>query len=146
MTMSPLRLTAITLGALLAVTVAACGSSASPGHSSAGSCAAGSPSAYFAAARMVFIGILQPGPVVSTGQGSVLASPARVRVVRYLRGNGPAVVTVRTGVTRSGSGNVTSEDGIQPRAGQRWKIYTTSRLMPYQTSICEGSAPASSAS
>jgi hypothetical protein len=115
MTMSPLRLAAITLGALLAVTVVACGSSASPGNNSAGSCVASSPSAYFAAARMVFIGTLLPGPTVSTGQGRVLASPARVRVVRYLKGNGPAVVTVITGVAQAGSGNVISEDGIQPQ-------------------------------
>jgi hypothetical protein len=80
------------------------------------------------------------GPTVGAGQGSVLTSPARVRVVRYLKGSGPAEVTVITAVTRDGSGVVGNGEGITPHAGERWMIYTTSRAMPYQTSVCGGSA------
>jgi hypothetical protein len=38
------------------------------------------------------------------------------------------------------------QDGIEPIAGQRWKIYTTSKNMPYDTSVCGGSAPMAAAS
>ncbi len=41
---------------------------------------------------------------------------------------------------RAGAAISVSEDGIQPQAGQRWTIYTASRSMPYQTSICEGTS------
>jgi hypothetical protein len=89
----------------------------------------------------VFVGVMLPGPTVSMGQDDVLTSPARVRVVKYLKGDGPRVVTVVTGVTQAGSGVAVSEDGIQALAGQRWQIYATTRNMPYQASICAGSTP-----
>jgi hypothetical protein len=89
----------------------------------------------------VFVGVMLPGPTVSMAQGNVLTSPARVRVVRYLKGDGPRVVTVVTGVSKNGSGVAVSEDGIQALAGQRWQIYVTTGKMPYETSICSGSAP-----
>lgn len=136
------RLRAMVPGALSAVLVAvvaglsACGSSAGSSQSSGGSCAAGTPPGYLAAARAAFVGVMLSGPVVD----SVLTSPARVRVLRYLKGSGPAVVTVTTAVTRSGSDVVGNGEGITPRAGERWMIYTTSRAMPYQTSVCGGSA------
>ncbi len=57
-----------------------------------------------------------------------------------LKGSGPAVVTVTTAVTRAGSDVVGNGEGITPRAGERWMVYTTSRAMPYQTSVCGGSA------
>jgi len=106
----------------------------------AASCAAMSASAYLAGARAVFIGTALGGPTAEAGSaGAVLLSPARFHVIRYLKGSGARVVTVQTALTRSGSTMAASEDGIQPRAGQRWKIYTTSLHMPYQTSICGGS-------
>jgi hypothetical protein len=121
---------------------AACGTGG-PAGTSAGSCAGpGSPSGYMRAARTVFVGVMLPGPTVGIGGRSVLASPARMRVVRYLKGHGPAVVTVSTGVTSAGGGATGSEDGIEPRAGERWRIYSASRHAPYQTSICFGSARA----
>ncbi len=86
---------------------------------------------------MVFVGTMLVGGAANLGGHSVLASPARVRVSRYLKGAGPGVVTVATGVTSGG--NVVSEDGIEPLAGQQWMIYTRSRRMPYQTSLCDGS-------
>jgi hypothetical protein len=90
MSTSPFRLTAILAGALLAVTMAACGGPAGT-DGGAALCASGSRPATirFAAARLVFTGIMLAGPSVGTGQGSVLASPARVRVVRYLKAAGP---------------------------------------------------------
>jgi len=99
-----------------------------------------SASAYLASARAVFIGTALDGPAAGAGSaGVVLLSPARFHVTRYLKGSGPRVVTVQTALTSQGSTMTASEDGIQPRAGQRWKIYTTSLHMPYQTSICGGS-------
>ena len=109
---------------------------------SAGLCATATASEYFAAARIVFTGTMLPGPTAELGSHRVLASPARVAVIRYLKGDGPKTVTVATGVARDGDGGgAVSEDGIQPRAGQHWKIYTSSSRMPYDTSICGGSKP-----
>jgi hypothetical protein len=75
------------------------------------------------------------GRTADLGGHSVLLTPARVRVTRYLKGDGPNVVSVATGIT---SQNVVNEDGIEPLAGQHWTTYTRSRRMPYQTSICDG--------
>jgi hypothetical protein len=103
-------------------------------------CAAMSASAYLAGARAVFIGTALGGPAAeASSAGGVLLSPARFHVIRYLKGSGPPVVTVQTALTSQGSVMADGEDGIQPRAGQRWKIYTTSLHMPYLTSICDGS-------
>lgn len=110
------------------------------GSASAGSCTGGTASAYLARARVVFIGTALPGPVLDAGSaGAVLASPARFAVVRYLKGSGPRVVTVTTALSGRGDAVIADEDGIEPRAGQRWTIYTTSLRMPYATSICGGS-------
>ncbi len=147
MTTGPLRGAAAALSLLAVATLAACSHPGGTSHSGgadvrtgAASCAARGPSAYLASAQMAFIGVMLPGPTVSMGQGAMLTSPANVRVVRYLKGDGPRIVTVVTGVTQAGGGVAVSEDGIQALAGQRWKIYATTRDMPYQTSICDGSA------
>ena len=132
------RLPLLAMGSMAVVALAACGSSVS---GSAGSCGVG-PSGVMGAGRTVFVGVMLPGPSVSMGGRSVLVSPARVRVVRYLKGRGPAVVTVETAVSRVSSGIVGNSEGIEPQAGERWKIYTSSLHMPYQTSVCTGSAPA----
>lgn len=79
------------------------------------------------------------GRTADLGGHRVLVSPARVRVIRYLKGGGPSVVSVVTGVA---AGNVVAEDGIEPQTGQLWKIYALSPGMPYQTSMCDGSKPA----
>jgi len=130
---------------LAATMLAGCGGPGSTSSEGA-SCAAVSPSAYLASAQIAFVGVMLPGPAVRLGQDDVLTSPARVRVERYLKGGGPRVVTVITGVRQNGDGVAVAEDGIQALAGQRWKIYTTSRNMPYDTSICDGSAPVAAAS
>lgn len=137
----PGRRTAIMLAPLIAaMLLSACGTAAGVTSGEGASCGGPSSPAYLASARTAFIGVMLPGPTVSTGQGSVLASPARVRVVRYLKGTGPPVVTVVTAATEAGGGVAVAEDGIQPQAGQRWKIYATTQHPPYQTSICDGSA------
>jgi hypothetical protein len=46
---------------------------------------------------------------------------------------------VETGITKDSGGITGNEDGIEPKPGQRWKIYTPSQRMPFQTSICLGS-------
>jgi hypothetical protein len=107
----------------------------------AASCAALSPAAQFASARRVFVGVMLPGPTASTGGRGVLASPARMRVARYLKGRGPTTVTVDTAVRIVPGGFTGNGEGIEPRAGQRWKIYTNSRHEPFVTSVCAGSAP-----
>lgn len=103
----------------------------------AASCAGLSPAQQFSAARRVFVGVMLPGPTAPRG---VLGSPARMRVERYLKGGGPRIVQVRTGVTVEGGSTTVAEDGIEPRAGERWKIYTGSRRQPFDTSVCLGSA------
>jgi hypothetical protein len=62
-----------------------------------------------------------------------------VRVERYLKGHGPRIVRVQTAVTIESDATGIAEDGIEPQAGERWKIYTESRHQPFDTSICLGS-------
>jgi hypothetical protein len=122
----------------LSAVIASCGSP--PSHqTSGGSCAADTAAGYFARAQVVFVGTMLAGGTADVAGHRVLVSPARVHVMRYLKGHGPGVVSVTTGVTYQ---NVVNEDGIEPLAGQHWKIYTQSPRMPYQTSICDGTKPA----
>jgi hypothetical protein len=107
-----------------------------PTQGSAASCAAVLHAEQLAQARVVAAGLMLPGPTVRLGGRDVLISPARMRVRRYLKGSGPAIVRVQTGVVGPGS---MGEDGIDPAAGERWTIYTRSRRQPYATGICEGS-------
>ncbi len=139
----PRRLAAA-LSLLAAATLAACSSPGGTQSSEGASCAAVSPSVYLALAQIAFVGVMLPGPAVQIGQGDVLTSPARVRVERYLKGGGPPVVTVITGVRQNAEGVAVAEDRIQPLAGQHWKIYATTSTMPYGTSVCGGSAPVGS--
>ncbi|MBV9000328.1 MAG: hypothetical protein JO304_14795, partial [Solirubrobacterales bacterium] len=90
----------------------------------AASCAALSPARQFAAARLVFVGVMLPGRTTRAGGRSVLGSPARMRVERYLKGEGPRTVVVDTAVTIDARGLAIAEDGIEPSPGQRWRIYT----------------------
>lgn len=63
--------------------------------------------------------------VALTGRpgSSQLSSPARMLVLRYLRGSGPRVIRVQTGVLDdlSGGGSVGGE-GFNPSAGQTWRL------------------------
>jgi hypothetical protein len=134
-------------GALITVTASACAGSGNAAVSSEiASCANRPASGYLASARVAFTGVMLPGPTVSTGQGSVLVSPARVRVIRYLKGSGPPIMTVMTAVTSHDGGFSVSEDDIQPQPGQSWRIYAASQHMPYQIAACSGSVPLAPAS
>jgi hypothetical protein len=106
----------------------------------AASCAALTVSQQFSGAALIFDGTVLAGPTVP-GTGGVLASPARVRVEHYVKGSGPAVVSVDTGVAAAGGAVSATEDGIQPHAGERWQILTSSSSQPYETSLCAGSRP-----
>jgi hypothetical protein len=105
----------------------------------AASCAVASPAQQFAAARLVFVGRMLPGPSASLDRPHVLGSPATVRVVRYLKGSSPRTVKVTTAVTITNRGVTVGEEGIEPQVGEIWKIYTDSRRQPFDTSICGGS-------
>ena len=105
----------------------------------AASCAAVSPRQQFSEARLVLLGRMLPGPSTSMNGRPVLGSPARVRVLRYLKGSGPKTVRVVTAVTITGNGLSVAEDGIEPQAGEIWKLYTQSRHQPFETSMCGGS-------
>lgn len=142
---------AASLSVLAALGIAGCatGSSGTPptkqtssrtiDHATAASCAGLTAPQQFAAAKLVFDGEMLAGAVAPTSSG-ILASPARVRVTRYLKGNGPAVVAVQTAIkTLDAGASLVTEDGIRPRAGERWRIYTSSASRPYATSICLGS-------
>lgn len=136
----PRRRTALILGAVITAIATACASSSNSDVTSSGqACLARSASAHLALARVAFIGITLPGATVSAGRGRVLASPMRIRIVRYLKGSGPRIVTVITAATQNGSTVSLNEDGIQAQAGQRWRIYATTQRIPYNTSICAGS-------
>lgn len=90
----------------------------------------------------------QPGPAARNGIG--LLSPASFRVVAYDQGQGPGEIKVQTALTERSGSLVGLEDGINPRAGQTWRLWGT--FGPdgvLQTSICSpstlvvaGSAPA----
>jgi len=124
----------MTLLPLLA-SAAACGASGSDSGTGA-ACAAATPGQHLADAHIALIGMMLPGQTVKIGNRSVLLSPARVHVVRYLKGAGPPIVTVTTEVS---SGNVVGAEGIDPQPGERWQIYSPSRAMPFDTSDCTGS-------
>lgn len=131
----------------IACGVAACGASngrTDPRPSTvplgAASCAGLSERQQFKAARLVFDATMLPGPTVHEGRRRVLSSPAHVRVSRYLKGHGPPVVRVQTGLMRAGSGVTVGGEGIEPTAGQRWRIYAQGS-QPLATSVCLGSRP-----
>ena len=124
----------------LTALVTACAGSAHVSTGGDAACASLSPAKHLAGAHIAFLGTMLPGPTLKLGGQQVLLSPARVRVTRYLKGTGPAIVTVTTAVSHAG--DIANAEGIEPHPGQQWTIYTPSRQMPYQTSICDGSAPA----
>ncbi len=110
-----------------------------PVSGSSASCAGLTRAQQFKTARVVFVGVMLPGHLVGVADDTQLSSPAQVRVSHYLKGRGPSTVRVLTAVKRSGKGYRFAEDGIQPRPGQHWEIYTSSTHRPYSTSICGGS-------
>lgn len=117
---------------LVGVVVAAL---AAPASASA-LCVASSERQSFERANVVFVGIAMRGPQAN----GRLLSPARFWVVRYLKGTGPKIVPVKTGLSRKGRVLTSSSVGIDPRAGEPWKIFgTRSRSGVVRTSRCSGS-------
>jgi hypothetical protein len=96
-------------------------------------------------ARLVFIGRMLPGPSADLGSRQVLGSPAKVRVLRYLKGNGPGRVKVTTAATITNTGITVNGEGIEPQVGELWKIYSDSHRQPFDTSVCGGSTRVRSA-
>ena len=89
----------------------------------------------FARSDIVLEGVALGGP----NDSGALLSPARFRVIRYLKGSGPKIVKVQTATVRQGPDlfEKTSER-IDPRPGERWRIYAEGsprRLL--RTSICD---------
>jgi len=138
-----LRISTLVAGVL----VAGCGASTAPTSSVAparhgavaASCVGLSPPQELAIAHLVFVGRMLPGASTELGNREVLGSPATVRVLRYLKGNGPRRVKVKTGVSITNSGIAVGSEGIEPQVGELWKIYSGSRRQPFDTSICGGS-------
>jgi hypothetical protein len=71
----------------------------------------------------------------------MLLSPARFRVVRYLKGRGPRRVRVQTALRKvDGDTYMWTSVGIDPRAGERWRIYGfRAKNGVVRTSSCAGS-------
>jgi hypothetical protein len=92
----------------------------------------------FRAARLVFEGRMLRGATVDLGDHRLLLSPARIKVTRYLKGRGPRIVRVQTGLTANHRGVSESGEGILPAAGQRWRIFTWRSRQPLPTSDCNG--------
>lgn len=103
------------------------------------SCVMATPAEQLKQARAVFDGTMLRGPVVVLGKTRFLSSPARARVSRYLKGTGPRVVRVQTGLRAVRNEVIGNSEGIEPRAGERWRIYSDSARQPFATSICSGS-------
>lgn len=60
----------------------------------------------------------------------------RFQVVRYLKGSGPGVAAVKTGVREGMSYSIS----IRPGAGEAWRVYAhRSTGGALETSVCDGS-------
>ena len=97
------------------------------------SCIYLTPAQQRARAAVVFDGVVLEGPTATVIQ--------RFRVLRYLKGRGPRIVRVSTGVVQrpDGTGSVTSVSIVAKR-GERWRIYgrgSASRVV--KSTICDGS-------
>jgi hypothetical protein len=93
----------------------------------------------YRSARLVFDGRMLPGATAGVGDHRVLSSPARIAVTRYLKGHGPRIVRVQTGVTATANGSSENSEGILPLAGERWRIFADRSRQPLPTSDCNGS-------
>lgn len=109
------------------------------------SCVGLTPSQQYSQARLVVLAKALAGPTVGREAKNVLLSPARMRIIRYLKGHGRSIITVQTAVTKHGTTVTESEDAIAPVAGQRWHLFLTGQRQPYRTSICAGSRRVGSA-
>ena len=129
-----------------AVLACSCGSSAGAAQPASGvtgavaaSCVGLTAREKYRSARLVFDGRMLAGATVGAGGHRVLSSPARVAVTRYLKGHGPRIVRVQTAVTTTSNGVTENSEGILPRVGERWRIFTDRSRQPLPTSDCNGS-------
>jgi hypothetical protein len=129
-----------------AVLACSCGSSAGAAQPAsrvtravAASCVGLTARQQYRSARLVFDGTMLAGATVGAGGHRVLSSPARVTVSRYLKGHGPRIVRVQTAVTATSNGVTENSEGIFPRVGERWRIFTDRSRQPLPTSDCNGS-------
>jgi len=77
----------------------------------------------------------EAGPTARNGIG--LLSPAGFHVVAYDQGQGPSELKVRTALTENGGALTALEDGINPRAGQTWRLWgSIDADGVFQTSTC----------
>jgi hypothetical protein len=87
-----------------------------------------------ARADVIFVGVALEGPTPTGIQ--------RFRVDRYLKGTGPEIEPVATGVVArpDGTGSITSVS-VDVKAGERWQVYATkpSESDVLETSECAGS-------
>jgi hypothetical protein len=74
-------------------------------------------------------------------EGPTATGVQRFRVVRYLKGGGPSVIRVATGVARKADGSGwTSGEGLFVHRGERWRIFARgSSRRVLRTSVCDGS-------
>ena len=82
-------------------------------------------------ANIVFEGLVIRGPF----------SPARLKVLRYIKGSGPTERAVDTENTKNPDGTITlSSTGISPHPGEVWLIYGLGTVKgTVTTSSCAGS-------
>jgi hypothetical protein len=130
----------------IAVLACSCGSSAGAAQPASGvtravaaSCVGLTARQEYRSARLVFDGRMLAGATVGAGGHRVLSSPARVTVSRYLKGHGPRIVRVQTALTATSNGVTENSEGIMPRVGERWRIFTDRSRQPLPTSDCNGS-------
>ncbi len=97
------------------------------------SCVLVTPAEQRARADVIFDGVALGGPTRTGVQ--------RFRVTRYLKGQGPEIVRVKTGTIRraDGTGSTTSVSLFVKR-GERWRIFARgSARKVLQTNLCDGS-------
>lgn len=98
------------------------------------SCIPRTPDQQMQSADVVFDGVALQGPTATGVQ--------RFRADRYLKGSGPNVVPVATGVIArpDGTGSTTSVS-VDAAAGERWRVYASRSPdgSGLETSVCSGS-------
>src|SRR4051794_8587267 len=107
---------------LATLAAAAALAAAAPASAHAASClkpGAGSPAAR--TANVIFDGVVLSGPRLAV-TGDVL-SPARLQVVRYIKGHGPRVVRVATSFGQGAIGRPAGTATFTPEPGEVLRIF-----------------------
>ncbi len=101
-------------------------------------CAQGPLEGFVRQVPIVVTAKAQPGPVARNGLG--LLSPATFKVVAYDQGSGPQEIKVRTALTEDAFGLAAVSEGVNPIAGQTWRLWgTLGADGVLQTNVCLGS-------